>query len=119
MTDAINRLAMSIRRRGAYTKLTALCKSFPAVASLPKSADANFLVFRPAKTSDNIVGGKVRRRLSVPKPLLDARTVEYLKHVPSDDLDSMRDKLIAPVTRGLCKIRVLLLTQNVTSHTVD
>lgn len=87
------------KRRAAYTKLTALCKSDPAVASLPKSADANFFVLPPVKMSFSIVGGSLRRKCLVAKLLLDIRDMVHFRHVGSDEIDSMRDRTIAPVTR--------------------
>lgn len=90
-------------RRSAYTKLTALCKSDPAVASLPKSADTIFFVFMPPNISVNIVGGKARYRWLSEKHLLDTRSTVYLMHIRSDDVDSVRDKFIAPVTRRFWK----------------
>lgn len=89
----------------AYSKLTALCTSDSAVASLPKSAATIFLLLIPVNTSDNIVGGKAGRGSFPWKLRLDIWHTVNTTHRGWNLVDNIRgNKIIAPVTRRFYNI---------------
>lgn len=80
--------------KNVYMKLTALCKSEPAVASFPKG----FPLLLP-KIFVKTVSGKARvyRLLIEPIAVVDVTRIKFFKHIDSVNFDNTGDRTIASV----------------------